>query len=74
MAKRKKFLYWKKIRLPDERSLSLEIYKEGSSYIIVNPSVGDEHIVHPSAKSIDDEIRIVYEAVGSIETEHPPII
>src|SRR6266571_8093016 len=40
---------------------AMAIFKKGKSIFIETDS-GYEHIVHPSARSVDDEIRIVFKA------------
>lgn len=57
----KKFLYWKEVKREDGTIERFAIFKKGKSIFIETDS-GHEHIVHPSAHSVDDEIRKVFNA------------
>jgi hypothetical protein len=59
MSAKKDFLYWKEAVKSDGTLVRFSIFKKGNSFFIEN---GYEHLVHPSSRSIDDEIRIVFDA------------
>ncbi len=61
MSAKKEFACWKEAEKKDGTIVRFSIFKKGRSTIIETDS-GHEHIVHPSARSVDDEIRIVFEA------------
>lgn len=61
MTSKKKFIYWLEVEKPDKTIGRYRIYKKGRHIIIVNDN-GYEHLMHPSAKSIEDEIRIVFQS------------
>ena len=61
MSSKKKFLYWLEVEKPDKTIGKYRIYKHGRNIFIVNDN-GYEHLMHPSAKSIEDEIRTVFQS------------
>lgn len=61
MGSKKEFLYWKEVQKSDGSLARFSVYKKGKSFFIENDA-GYEHLVHPSASSVDDEIRIVFKA------------
>ena len=61
MSSKKEFLYWKEVKKQDGTITRYPIYKKGQNFLITNGK-GYEHLMHPSAKSIDDEIRIVFQS------------
>ena len=61
MSTKKKFLYWKEAEKSDGTLVTFSIFKKGNSIFIENEA-GYEHLMHPSANSVDDEIRIVFSA------------
>lgn len=52
-------MYWKEVETQDGTIVNFAVFKKGKSIFIETDS-GYEHIVHPSARSVDDEIRIVF--------------
>lgn len=61
MSAKKEFAYWKEVEKEDGAIVKFAIFKKGNSLIIETDS-DYEHIVHPSAHSVDEEIRIVFKA------------
>ncbi len=61
MISKKKFMYWKEVKKEDGSIARFVIFKKGKS-IFIETDTGYEHIVHPSARSVDDEIRMVFKA------------
>ena len=61
MSSKKEFVYWKEVKKEDGSIAKYSIYKKGRNFFITNDK-GYEHLMHPSAKSIDDEIRIVFQS------------
>lgn len=61
MTSKKKLIYWLEVEKSDKTIGRYSIYEKGRNIIIVNDS-GYEHLMHPSAKSIEDEIRIVFQS------------
>ncbi len=61
MSAKKEFTYWKEVEKEHGTIVKFSIFKKGKSIFIETDS-GYEHIVHPSARSVDDEIRIVFKA------------
>ncbi len=61
MSAKKEFAYWKEVKKEDGTIVRYAIFKKGKSIFIETDS-GYAHIVHPSARSVDDEIRIVFKA------------
>jgi len=57
----KKLLHFVEVEKKDGTKATFSIYKDGSQRDIVTDT-HYEHLVHPSARSVDDEIRIVFEA------------
>lgn len=55
------FLYWKEVEKKDGTIAKFSIFKKGKS-LLIETDTGYEHVVHPSARSVDDEIRIVFNA------------
>ncbi len=56
MSAKKEFIYWMEAKEKDGSITRYRIYKKGRNFFI------NEHLMHPSAKSIEDEIRIVFKA------------
>ncbi len=61
MTSKKKLIYWLEVEKIDKTISRYSIYEKGRNIIIVNDN-GYEHLMHPSAKSIEDEIRIVFKS------------
>lgn len=61
MRTKKKFLYWLKCQEENGKITKYSIYKLGNKFLIVN-NAGFEQLMHPSSKTIEDEIRIVFKA------------
>jgi hypothetical protein len=55
----KTFQYWKEVKKRDGTITQYAVYKKGRNIIIITDS-GHEYLVHPSASSIDNEIRLVF--------------
>ena len=56
MSRKREFLYRIEAENDNGTTRLFNIYKQGGSYWI------DDHLVHPSASSLEDEIRIVFHA------------
>lgn len=59
--KKNEFVYWKEVEKENGTIVKFAIFKKGKSIFIETDS-GYDHIVHPSVRSVDDEIRIVFKA------------
>ena len=71
MSSKNEFAYWKEVEKEDGTIARFAIFKTGKS-IFIETDTGYEHIVHPSARSVDDEIRIVFKAkvIRTIMPDH----
>ena len=61
MSVKKEFKNWIEVKEKDGNIARYSVSKKGRSVFIKNEN-GYEHLMHPSAQSIKDEIRIVFEA------------
>lgn len=61
MISKREFLYWKEVEKEDGTIARFSVYKKGHNFFIKNDQ-GYEHLMHPTARSVDDEIRIVFRA------------
>lgn len=61
MSRKKEFLYDMEVKKEDGEIVRFSIYKKGRNIYIVSDQ-SNEHLMHPSVKTIEDEIRIVFNA------------
>ena len=61
MSSKKIFSHYLEVENSDGKRVRYTIYKEGKNIFITNEH-GYEQLMHPSAKTIEDEIRIVFKA------------
>jgi hypothetical protein len=59
VSRRKEFSHWLEVERDDGSVVRYRVYSKGNNVWIVN-ECGYEHLVHPSARSIEDEVRIVF--------------
>lgn len=61
MSRRREFSHWLEVEEEDGSIVRYSIYQRGRSIWIQNQH-GYDHLMHPSARSIEDEVRIVFHA------------
>ena len=61
MSKKKEFSHWVEVEEADGKKVRYSIFRKGQSLYVRNDK-DYEHLMHPSATSIENEIQIVFKA------------